>query len=75
MLSDLKKYVKYFAIEKNAPKRLWVTWLHSSIMKQCGIKTKDMSESIVLELAKILVDTSYYGWLVNYAQLSNMIAI
>ena len=75
MLSDLKKYVKYFAIEKNAPKRLWATRLYSSIMKQCGIKTKAMSEPIVLELAKILVDTSYYGWLVNYAQLSNMIAI
>ena len=26
-------------------------------------------------MAKIVVDTSYYGWLINYAQLSNMIAI
>ena len=75
MLSDLKKYVKYFATEKNAPNRLWATRLYSSTMKQCGIKTKPMSEPIVLELAKILVDTSYYGWLINYAQLSNMIAI
>ena len=33
-----------------------------------------MSEPITLELAKIVVDTSYYGWLINYAQLSNMIA-
>jgi len=34
-----------------------------------------MSNPITLELSKIVVDTSYYGWLINYAQLSNMIAI
>ena len=34
-----------------------------------------MSSPLVLELAKIVIDTSYYGWLINYAQLSNMIAI
>jgi len=34
-----------------------------------------MSSPITLELAKIIVDTSYYGWLINYAQLSNMIAV
>ena len=44
-------------------------------MGKCGIKTKKMSKPITLELAKILCDTSYYGWLINYAQLSNMIAL
>jgi len=34
-----------------------------------------MSTPLTLELAKIVVDTSYYGWLITYAQLSNMIAI
>ena len=34
-----------------------------------------MTNPITLELAKIVVDTSYYGWLITYAQLSNMIAI
>jgi hypothetical protein len=33
-----------------------------------------MSDPITLELAKIVVDTTYYGWLINYAQISNMIA-
>ncbi len=33
-----------------------------------------MSNPITLELAKIVVDTSYYGWLINYAQISNLIA-
>ena len=45
------------------------------MMKACGIKTKKMSMPETLELAKIICDTSYLGWLVNYAQLSNMIAI
>ena len=44
-------------------------------MKKAGVKTKTMSTPLTLELAKIIVDTSYYGWLINYAQLSNMIAI
>jgi hypothetical protein len=34
-----------------------------------------MSNPLTLEFAKILVDTSYYGWLITYAQLTNMIAI
>ena len=33
-----------------------------------------MSDPLTLEFAKIVVDTSYYGWLINYAQISNMIA-
>ncbi|MEM4245594.1 MAG: hypothetical protein QXR60_05330 [Candidatus Nanoarchaeia archaeon] len=34
-----------------------------------------MSSPLTLELAKIICDTSYYGWLITYAQLSNMIAM
>ena len=74
MLSDLKKYTKFFALEKNAPKKQWASKTFSTILKKCGVKTKKMSKPIALELAKIVVDTSYYGWLINYAQLSNMIA-
>ena len=33
-----------------------------------------MSNSITLELSKIVCDTSYYGWLINYAQMSKIIA-
>ena len=73
MTSDLKKYTKFFAIEKNAPNRKNAISKFSNLMKKCGIKTKNMSDPITLELAKIVVDTSYYGWLINYAQLSNMI--
>lgn len=75
MLSDLRRYTKFFAIEPNAPNERWVTQTYSDLMKKCGVKTKKMSNPKTLELAKIIVDTSYYGWLITYSQLSNMIAI
>ena len=43
-------------------------------MKKSGVKTKKLTDPITLELSKIVVDTSYYGWLINYAQISNLIA-
>ncbi|MCV0399555.1 MAG: GDP-mannose dehydrogenase [Nitrosarchaeum sp.] len=74
MLSDLKKYTKFYAIEKSAPNQKWAATQYAKILKQCNIKSKKMSSPLTLELAKIIVDTTYYGWLINYAQLSNMIA-
>jgi len=75
MISDLKKYVKFFSLEKNAPNKEWTSKQFVSVMKRAKIKTKKMSNPLTLELAKIICDTSYLGWLINYAQISNMIAI
>ena len=75
MIYDLKRYTKFFAISKHAPRDKWASSAYVKMMKRCGIKTKKMSKPETLELAKIICDTSYLGWLVNYAQLSNMIAI
>ena len=75
MLQDLKRYTKFFAISKNAPKKEWAVSEYRKTMKKCGIKTERMSKPETLELAKILCDTSYLGWLINYAQLTNTIAI
>ena len=74
MQNDLKRYTKYFAIEKNAPKLRWAVKNYSDLLKKSGIKTKRMSSPVTLELGKIICDTSYYGWLITYAQLSNIIA-
>jgi len=74
MLNDLKRYQKFFAIENKAPRKKWASSSYSKLLQKCGVKTKKISNPITLELAKIVVDTSYYGWLINYAQLSNMIA-
>jgi len=75
MLSDLKRYTKFFSVEPNVPRAMWASSNFQKLMKNCKVKTKKMSNPLTLELAKIVVDTSYYGWLINYAQLSNMIAI
>lgn len=75
MIKDLKRYVKFYSIYDWAPMSKWASKTYSNRMKKAGIKTKMMTTPLVLELAKIIVDTSYYGWLINYAQLSNMIAI
>ena len=75
MVYDLKRYTKFFVISANAPRGKWATTRYVQSMKRCGIKTKKMSKPETLELAKIICDTSYLGWLVNYAQLSNVIAI
>jgi len=75
MFHDLRRYTKFFAVDPNAPRSKWASFTYSSLMKKCGVKTKKMTNPLTLELAKIVVDTSYYGWLINYAQLSNMIAL
>lgn len=75
MIKDLKRYTKFYSIEPNVPNAKHASSSYSRIMKKCGIKTKKISTPLTLELAKIIVDTSYYGWLINYAQLSNMIAM
>jgi hypothetical protein len=75
MVYDLKRYTKFFVISANAPRGKWATTRYAQSMKRCGVKTKKMSKPETLELAKIICDTSYLGWLVNYAQLSNVIAI
>ncbi len=74
MLLDLKKYTKFYGIFTKAPNRKKAISGYLQLMVKCGIKTKRMSNPLTLELAKIICDTSYYGWLINYAQLSNMIA-
>jgi len=75
MFYDLKRYTKFFALDTKVSRAKWASSQYSKLMKKCGIKTKRMSNTLTLELAKILCDTSYYGWLITYAQLTNMIAI
>ena len=74
MLSDLKKYTKFFAFDKTIPNSIVSSRLYTQLMKKSGIKTKKMSSPITLELSKIICDTTYYGWLINYAQMSKIIA-
>ena len=74
MIKDLKRYTKFYSLSSSAPKKQWAAKAFSKKMKLAGIKTKQMSKPETLELAKILCDTSYLGWLINYSQITNVIA-
>jgi len=74
MLHDLKRYTKFYSVYNSVSKSNHVSKMYQQRMKKCGIKTKKLSNPLTLELAKIVVDTSYYGWLINYAQISKIIS-
>jgi 3-hydroxyisobutyrate dehydrogenase-like beta-hydroxyacid dehydrogenase len=67
-LEDVKKYTKFIASDD---KQL-VTVIKSDLEKRFK-KIDWMSTTKTAELAKILIDTTYYGWLINYAQITKMI--
>ena len=67
-LEDIKKYTKFIATDD---KQL-VPEIKSDLEKRFQ-KVDWMSTTKTAELAKILVDTTYYGWLINYAQITKMI--
>ncbi len=67
-LNDIKKYTKFISFDG--------TEIESKIKR--GVENRFekidwMSTTKTAELAKILVDTTYYGWLINYAQITKMI--
>jgi len=74
MASDLKRYIKFFALDNKIKNSALMSKTYVNLLKKCGIKTKKISNPITLELSKIICDTSYYGWLINYAQMSKIIA-
>lgn len=74
MIKDLKRYTKFYALGKNSPNSKWAIREYEKTLKKAAMRSKKMSSPRTLELAKIIVDTSYYGWLITYSQISNLIA-
>ena len=66
-LEDLKRYTKFVACDCKVDENIKL-----EIEKRFQ-KVQWMSNTKTAELAKILVDTTYYGWLINYAQMTKMI--
>ena len=67
-LNDIKKYTKFISFDGIE--------IDSKIKRDLENRFKKidwMSTTKTAELAKILVDTTYYGWLINYAQITKMI--
>ena len=67
-LEDVKRYTKFIASDN----RQIDLKLKSDLEKRFH-KIDWMSTTKTAEFAKILVDTTYYGWLINYAQITKMI--
>jgi len=67
-LDDVKKYTKFISSdEKNLDPKI------KNDLEKRFEKIDWMSTTKTAELAKILVDTTYYGWLINYAQITKQI--
>lgn len=67
-LDDIKKYTKFVSSdEKQIEPEIKID------LEKRFEKIEWMSTTKTAELAKILVDTTYYGWLINYAQITKMI--
>jgi UDP-N-acetyl-D-mannosaminuronate dehydrogenase len=67
-LNDIKKYTKFISFDGIEIDPKIKTDLENRFEK-----IEWMSTTKTAELAKILVDTTYYGWLINYAQITKMI--
>jgi len=67
-LDDIKKYTKFIASDK-----IEISSKIKLDVEKRFQKLQWMSTTKTAELAKILVDTTYYGWLINYAQITKMI--
>ena len=67
-LEDMKKYTKFIASDNNQ-----ISTEIKIDLKNRFEKINWMSTTKTAEFAKILVDTTYYGWLISYAQITKMI--
>ncbi len=65
---DIKKYTKFISSDTELADQSIKLDLEKRFHK-----IDWMSTTKTAELAKILVDTTYYGWLINYAQITKMI--
>ena len=66
-LEDVKRYTKFVANDRKISSKIVLDF------EKRFQKVKWMSTTKTAEFAKILVDTTYYGWLINYAQITKMI--
>ena len=68
-LSDMERYTKFYGYDKKYD----FDDLDTAIKKRFQ-KIRKMTNAITCELAKIVTDTTYYGWMIAYAYSSKMIS-
>ena len=67
-LQDMKRYTKFISVDGMAIDAELAADLQNRFRKIQWVKNTKTTE-----LSKILVDTTYYGWLITYAQITKMI--
>lgn len=70
-LSDMKRYTRFWAVDGTPSKSLLISFLQR--WKYAKVKTVQWESTKDLEVAKIVTDTTYYGWLIAFRYCSDMI--
>ena len=69
MLLDLERYTKFYSGYSGADPSQFL----QCFTEKCNIRVQSFSTPLALEIAKIVLDTSYYGWIIAYGQLVDKI--
>ena len=71
-VKDMKRYTKLWASAE--PITDFDRHAFNIVWGDAGVKTEQWNDVKDLELAKVLIDTTYYGWLISFRFLSDSIA-
>jgi UDP-N-acetyl-D-mannosaminuronate dehydrogenase len=71
MLFDLKRYTKFYSSYSDTDERLF----QECFKDVCGLEIERFSTPLALEMAKLMIGSSYYGWLIIYGQLVDKICV
>jgi UDP-N-acetyl-D-mannosaminuronate dehydrogenase len=69
MLQDLERYTKFYSSYSSTDLSAFL----DCFKEQCSLHVQSFSTPFALELAKIVLGTSYYGWIIAYGQLVDKI--
>lgn len=69
MLQDLERYTKFYSSYSGVDPSSFL----ECFKEDCNLRVQSYSTPLALELAKIVLGTSYYGWIIAYGQLVDKI--
>ena len=69
MLQDLEQYTKFYSSYSGTDLSPFL----ECFQEKCNLRVQSFSTPLALEWAKIVLGTSYYGWIIAYGQLVDKI--
>jgi len=69
LVNDMRKYTKWYGFQDNKEYRQYSCEFNDLFWKN-DVTVQKKSSGLVCELAKLYVDTTYAGYLINYAQMT-----